>query len=247
MNSSNYKVHESEIGGNGQWDANSSSYQLDPHVDDGGSTLGEATVGTGSSTNYQSGAGFNTTAQPGLTVCVGTSGSSCSDITGSTIDFGDLSTSMATTRTAKFSVKNYTSYGYAVTIIGSAPAHNGNSLNGMGTQSANSTGCSPACASQTGVEQFGLNLRANTSPTTVGADPVPIPSSDFSLSAPATVIPLPYRTANEYRYYAGDIVAAAPASSGETTYTATFVANISDLTPGGRYTGSLDFVVTGTY
>jgi hypothetical protein len=168
-------------------------------------------------------------------------------MTGGSIDFGDLSTSVATTRTAKFSVKNYTSYGYVVQVIGSPPSYAGNPLDGMGTQSANSSSCSPACASQAGVEQFGINLRANTSPVSVGADPVPVPSSDFALSSPSVVIPLPYRTANEYRYFSGDTVASAPSSSGETVYTVSFVTNIASLSLGGRYTGGLSFVVTGTY
>ncbi len=184
---------------------------------------------------------------------MGITGTGCSDFTGSSIDFGLLSTSAATTKTAMFSVKNYTSHGYAVTIVGAPPSYGGNPLNGMGRQIANSTDCGgayPSCSSQAGVEQFGMNMRANTSPVTFGADPVPLPSGSFSVSDPSVVIPLPYRTGGaspEFRYFAGDTIASAPQSSGETTYTVAFLANISTVTPGGKYTGALEFVVTGTY
>jgi hypothetical protein len=237
MNSTDYQVHESEIGGNGQFDANSANYSLDPGTTDGGATLGEAAVGTGSSANYQAGAGFNTTAQPGLTVCVGATGTSCADMTGSSVSLGDLSTTLASTASSKFSVKNYTSHGYVVTIIGNAPSNSGDALTNLPTQTASSAG----------TEQFGINLRANSSPVAVGLDPVPVPSSDFSLSDPAVVVDSNYRTANQYRYNSGDQVAQAPQSSGETLYTISYLANISTTTPGGQYSGGMSIVVTGTY
>lgn len=247
MSSAGYRLNESDVGATGDFSGASGGYRFEPGVDDGGSSLGESAVGDSSSANYQTGGGFNTTAQPGLAMCVGTSGTSCSTLTGSSIDFGDLSTSVASTAIAKFAVKNYTSYGYVVTVIGSPPSNSGHALAGMGTQSANSTGCTPVCASQVGVEQFGMNMRLNGSPVTVGADPVAIPSTVFSLDDPNVIIPTPYRTVDEYRYFSGDTVASAPRSSGETLYTATFIANMSNVTPGGKYTGALEFLATGTY
>lgn len=228
---------EGEIGGNGQFDSTSASYKMNPDGDDGGTSLGETAVGNGSSANYSSGAGFNTTAQPGLTLIV--------DPTPA--DLLALSLGSANTAVGHFSVKNYTSYGYVVTIIGTPPSYGGHALTAMGTQSANSTGCTPGCASSNGTEQFGINLRLNASPVAFGADPVPIPSSAFSLSDPTVVIPLPYRTPDAFRYFSGDTIASAPSSSGETDYTIGMVANMSTLTPGGKYSGNFSIVVTGTY
>lgn len=237
MTSTTYSVNESEVGGNGQFNGASTTYRIAPGGDNGGTSLGETFVGGTASTSYQTGAGFNTTEVPALTFVMTTS----------SLNLGTLSTSVATTGTGTFSVKNYTSYGYAVTVVGSAPTYAGHPLAGMGTQSQNSTGCTPTCASVPGSEQFGINLRANTSPVSVGADPVPIPSSAFSLSDPNVIIPLPYRTANQYRFFTGDTIVSAPASSGETDYTMAFLANISTATPGGKFTGNLQIVVTGTY
>jgi hypothetical protein len=241
--STSYVVIESEIGGSGCANKTapacgaSTSYSLDPSVDDGGSSLGESAVGSSASASYQAGSGFNTTAQPGLTMVVNTS----------SVSLGLLSVGTAKTATASFSVKDYTSWGYAVTIIGSPPSNAGHVLAPMGTQSANSTGCSPTCASNNGVEQFGINMRLNASPAAFGAEPAPIPSAAFSLSNPSVVIPLPYRTADAFRYFSGDTIASAPSSSGETDYTISFMANMSTTTPGGTYGGGLTIVTTGTY
>src|SRR5450756_1360143 len=72
-----YQVIESEIGGNGCANnptgtssgtylcGGSPNYSLNPTVDDGGSSLGETTVGNSGSPNYQTNSGFDTTAQPG--------------------------------------------------------------------------------------------------------------------------------------------------------------------------------------
>jgi hypothetical protein len=81
----------------------------------------------------------------------------------------------------------------------------------------------------------------------VGVDPVPIPSSAFSQYLPAVVLPVGYRTVDAYRYFSGDTIAQAPSSSGETDYTISFMANMSTTTPGGRYTGTLEIVATGTF
>jgi hypothetical protein len=238
--STSYKVIEGEIGGNGQFNSSSTNYNINPKTDDGGSSLGESAVGNSASTNYQTNSGFDTTAQPALSIVVNTT----------SVSLGTLSTGAANTATATFNVRDYTAYGYAVTIIGNAPSNSGHPLAGMGTQSANSTGCVPSCASANGVEQFGINLRLNSSPTTVGADPVPVPSSSFAQSTPSVVLPLPYRTANQYRYFNGDTIASVSSVAnvmGETGYTMSFLANSSPTTPGGTYAGNISIVATGTF
>jgi hypothetical protein len=231
--SNSYRVDESQVGGNGQFDSSSSNYSLNPSVDDGGASLGESAVGNSSSANYNSGAGFNTTAQPSLTLIVNTTN----------VDLGILSTITAMTDTATFSVKNYTSYGYVVQIIGPTPTYSGHPLTALTTDTA----------SATGTEQFGINLRANTSPTTVGADPTQSPSGAFSYGeagdgATGTYgSSRPYTQPNKYRYASGETIASAPKSSGETDYTMSFLSNISNTTPSGHYTGGISIVATGTY
>lgn len=231
-NSTNYRVIESEVGGNGQFLSGSASYNINPNIDDGGSSLGEAAVGNSGSANYQINSGFNTTSQPGLTLIVNTS----------SVDLGVLSTSVASTVTATFDVLNYTSYGYVVSVIGATPVNSGHNLTALTTDTA----------SAATTEQFGINTRANSSPA-IGADPVQLPDATFSFGVSGDGITgtygttRPYTVPNKWRYNSGETIASAPKSSGATRYTVSFLANISSTTPGGKYTGGLSIVATGTY
>jgi hypothetical protein len=239
MNSNNYSVTESEVGGNGQFNSSSANYEINPNTDDGGSSLGESAVGNSSSTNYQSNAGFNTTAQPGLMLSV-TSGAA---------DLGLLSLGSANTATSTFYVRDYTSYGYTVQLVGSPPSSAGHSLTGITTGMC---GQSYGCASVNGTEQFGVNLVANTSPVSVGSIPICQAagfcygvSGDNSTGTYGTN--RPYTVDGRYRYVQGETVASGPKSSGETDYTITFMANQGNATPSGHYSGTIQVVATGTY
>jgi hypothetical protein len=94
--------------------------------------------------------------------------------------------------------------------------------------------------SQVGTEQFGMNLVANTSPSSVGSNPV---YDVFGVGSVAGN----YSTPNQFRYVSGETVATATQSSGKTTYTITYLANVESLTPGGQYHADHTLIVTGTY
>jgi hypothetical protein len=232
--SSSYSMTESQFGGGGNFSSQSAGYSFVPTVDDGGATLGEAAVGGSSSVNYSSGAGFNTTAQPGLSMIVGTSA----------IDFGNVSVGVMANATAVFSVKNYTSYGYVVTVIGAPPIYSGNghALTALATDTAYNASA----------EQFGINLVLNTV-AGVGANPVQVPTSSFSygVAGDGTTgtygTTRPYTTSDKWRFASGETVASAPKTSGETDYTVTFMMNAIQTTPGGKYSGGFDLVATGSY
>lgn len=184
-------------------------------------SVGETAVGDSASTNYQVQSSSQTTSDPTLGF----------SITNGDVSFGTFSASGATTTTSTFSVSNYTSYGYVVQIVGSPPTDtSGHTITPMGT-----TG-----ASQAGTEQFGMNLVANTSPTNFGANP---DHGQFGFgSATAN-----YGTPNVFRYVSGESIASAPRSSGVTTYTISYLVNVTPLTPGGQYAGGQTLVCTGTY
>lgn len=213
--SNNYQIKEDYIGPGGG-SGSSASYKLQD-------SLGAIGIGPAASPNQRTESGATTTDEPTLAFSVNASN----------VNFGALGTSFAKTGTATFNVLNYTSYGYIVQVIGSPPATGGNPLNGM----------TSAAPSAIGTEQFGINLKANTAPSTFGAEPVQQPDSSFGFGQAATG----YNTANNYRYISGDTIASATRSSGETLYTISYLANISKETPGGSYAGSQTLVVTGTY
>lgn len=95
-------------------------------------------------------------------------------------------------------------------------------------------------SSHPGTEQFGINLVANTSPASFGANPN---NGDFGFGSVAEN----YNVANQFRYVSGDTIAKAEKSSGETTYTISYLVNVTGLTPGGSYASNQTLVVTGTY
>ncbi len=216
LSSPSYSIDESYIGPGGAVDSNSASYSSN-------STVGDVGVGNSSSTSYQQDSGFNTTADPRLSVIINTS----------SVGFGSLSTSVAATQTSTFSVLNYTSYGYAVYTVGNPPSNGSHTL----------TGINPRTASNVGTEQFGINLKANTSPTTFGAEAVQNPSSNFSNGFASSG----YDSANLFRYVAGEKIAEATQSSGQTDYTISYIINVATNTPGGQYSGSQSIVVVATY
>lgn len=176
----------------------------------------------GSSTGYQLEAGFNSSETPVLSV----------NVTSASANLGILSQAVAKTATATFNVKDYTSYGYIVQLVGSAPTYRGHELGHMAGN-----------ASTPGTEQFGVNLRANTSPSSFGQDPQQVPSGGFSFGVAAGG----YGTPNIYTYNSGDIIAQSLKTSGETDYTISYVANMSSTTPAGLYTANQSIVVVATY
>lgn len=216
LQSPGYQIEESYIGPGGFLEGTSPSYQ-------GTGTLGDTGVGESSSENYQQQAGFNTTDDPRLSVVVNTTA----------VAFGSLSTAAAVTANSTFSVLNYTSHGYSVYVTGTPPSNGGHTLSGM----------NPAGVSQNGTEQYGINLKANTSPTSFGAEPVQIPSGDFSYGTASAG----YNTANQYRYVNGEKIAESTRTSGQTNYTISYLVNIANTTPSGQYVTAQGLVVVGTY
>lgn len=216
ISSSTYQIQEDFIGGGGNTRSTSNSYISQD-------ALGGAAAGPSAGTAYQAQSGSQTTNDPTLAFSVNTS----------SVNLGSLSTSLTRTGTATFSVLNYTSYGYIVQTVGNPPDNGSHTLTGMAS----------AAASSTGTEQFGINLKANTSPATFGADPAQSPDSTFGFGAAATG----YNTANAFKYVSGNTIAQATKSSGKTTYTISYIVNIANSTPGGSYSGKQTLVVTGTY
>lgn len=213
LQSPDYKFEYTDLGGGGLNPSSSTNYQSVLSTTD-------AAIGASSSTNYQSASGSQTTADPALTFAVDTGTSS----------FGTFSPTSAVTATSTFSVSDYTSYGYSVEIIGNTLSNSGNQITAMSTTDI----------SRPGVNQFGINLVANTSPATFGANPN---HGQFGVGSAAAN----YNTPNEFRYVSGETIATGPKSSGTTTYTISYLVNVNSLMPGGEYTANLALVCIATY
>lgn len=211
--SAHYQLRESLVGGGGLIQSTSPSYQSRE-------AIGDTAVGNTASTNYQTNTGYVTTGDPALSV----------GLNNANATFTDFSPGTAATATASFEVADYTSYGYAVQIVGNPPSNGSHTITAMAT-----TG-----ASQPGSEQFGINLVANTSPIAFGANPN---HGQFGVGSASPN----YGTANQFRYVSGETIATAPKSSGDTIYTISYIVNVTSLTPGGQYSGNQSIICTGTY
>ncbi|HVI69349.1 MAG TPA: hypothetical protein VM581_02725 [Magnetospirillaceae bacterium] len=214
--SPNFQIQEDVVGGGGNTRSTSPGYISQD-------SLGDATLGPAAGTGFGAASGFITPSEATLSFSVDTS----------SVNLGSLSTSLTRTGTATFSVTNYTSYGYVVQTIGNPPNNGSHTLTALSSQTA----------SATNTEQFGINLTANTAPTTFGAAPQQVPDNSFGFGSAATG----YNTANVYKYVSGDTIAGAVKSSGKTTFSISYVANIAPGTERGSYSGNQTLVCTGTY
>jgi hypothetical protein len=173
---------------------------------------------------YRAVAGANTNREPMLEVIV----------PGGTVNLGELATDSTASGSTAFSIKTYLASGYNVSVDGTSlkNAGSGHLLAPMST----------AAAAQPGVEQFGINLRDNSSPD-VGSNPVQIPDNSFSFGTWADG----YGTVNNYKYVAGQTIAQSASSSGQTNYIMSMIANVATTTPAGAYGGRLILNVIPTF
>lgn len=221
--SAHYTLINSEVGGGGIGTSSSPNFQSVLSTADNAVSSGSSDP---SSTNYSVAAGSVTPHTPTLSIAILSSNATFNSA------FSPTTTSTAT---AQFSVEDYTSYGYVVQIVGNTPTNGSHSIPAMSNGSGGPT--TPAV----GYEQFGINLVANTSPS-VGSNP------SYGQFGATTAKPEPnYDTANNFLYSSGDSIASSPKSSGQITYTISYVVDVSDLTPGGQYTSNQSIICTGTY
>lgn len=188
-------------------------------------TAGEIAAGNTAGTAFKAQAGFNTDRNPYIAFSVASSST----------DLGTISSLGTATATGTFAVKTYLASGYVVTLASDPPTNvsSGYILHAPST----------ASTSTVGVEQFGINLVANTSPTSFGAPPVQVPDNTFSFGTVASG----YNSPDHYKYVKGDTIATSAKSSGETDYTISFIYNIDNLTPDGTYIYKGVLVATSTY
>jgi hypothetical protein len=224
--SPSYKAEETFFGSGGELDASSPNYKAQ-------SGVGALGVGFGASaTNYQAYSGFITPNEPFLEMTINTS----------LADLGVLDSTATKTANATFTVRAYTNSGYTVQTVSQPPK----TSSGLTLAAKTSQG-----APIIGTEEFGMNLVANTTPASFGANPSLQPDPSF-----ATGIVAPgYSTANQFKYGVGDIIACTGSSGtcggvngwGQTTYTISYIGNINSITKAGAYSMVHDLVVIPTF
>lgn len=214
--SGGYQVDQTFFGSGGELNSCSGQYCSKQ-------SLGELAVGETNSLNYRAYAGFNTDDKPFIEFVV----------TAANIDLGYLDNTQAKTANATFYVRAWQASGYSIRTEADPPSN----------PSSQITPLASPTASTVGSEQFGINLVANTSPTTFGAVPQQVPDNTFSFGSASTG----YDTTNLYKYNKGDVVAQSPSSTSVTIYTVSYIFNIDQSTKAGQYTFNHILVATGSY
>lgn len=108
----------------------------------------------------------------------------------------------------------------------------------LASGSNNITALTAGGASATGTPQFGINLVSNTTPA-VGANVSGAGTGTASAG---------YNTSNSFKFdVSGGTVAQASIPTNSNTYTASYIANISDITPPGAYSTNITYVATANF
>lgn len=165
---------------------------------------------------------------PILTFCVGiTISGDCSTATGNSIDMGTFSPSATASDTSQMQASTNAGDGYVITVEGTTLSSGSNTIPALNTPDS----------SQTGVSQFGLNLRNNNTPN-VGSDPTG--SGDGSADSP-------YDTVDQFVFNSGDIMASAPGPTDVNTFTVSYITNIAPFQAAGSYSTTLTYIATATF
>ena len=137
------------------------------------------------------------------------------------IDFGELSPNSTAYSSHTFAAFTNAMEGYTIRVYGEPLNSDQYTLTEIGAT---------ADTSQTGTEQFGLNLVANSGPVG-GADP----SGGIGQAAAN------YNTADNYAFTDGAVIAQAVSFSYQTDFTVSVIVNIAEDTPSGIYGTTLTY------
>jgi len=219
--STHYEVYQTFFG-TGSSGSGTNPYTSSPSFESQDS-VGDLGIGNTTSADFGAYAGFNTSDSPYIQMVV----------TGANLNLGVLSTSSTAVANATFYVRTWVAHGYNVVTYGAPPT------NGSYSMAVPAPGTNAVNAPNS--EQFGMNLEANTTPTSFGAPPNEV----FAYSYGAALAP--YSTINHYAYNNGDSICDSTQSTGSTIYTLSYIFNIAAYTYGGQYTFNQTLVATGTY
>jgi len=174
-----------------------------------------------------------------LVFCVGiTITTDCTSIGGgTTVDFGTFSPLSTSIGSSVMQASTNASSGYAITVNGTTMSSGANTIPAMGTQTQNSAGCVVSCSSQTGVSQFGSNVRNNAVPN-IGADVGGTGSATGQGG---------YNNPDAFRFFTGDTVAGAAGSTKANTFTNSYIVNVGGDQAAGQYTATMTYICTATF
>lgn len=219
--SSSYSVPESGFTSGSEIDANSASYNAR-------TSIGDLGIGQSESGSYIGFGGFITPEDEYVELYIPVT----------VINMGVVDPGVPGVGTATFTARTYLNDQYVIISPRNSPTLEG------GSETIDPI--TSATTFNSAVEQFGINLVANTSPVVQGAVPSrqPLDNGTFAFGEAAPG----YNTADNYQYNAGDIIARSVTRGyGQTDYTISYLLNVTPVTPAGQYTMEQDLVITATF
>lgn len=150
----------------------------------------------------------------------------CSNTDGNYVNLGDLSAERTSSGETQLLAATNADFGYTIRSLGSTMTSGNNILPAMQTTT-----------SQTGVSQFGINLRKNTTPV-VGREPDGGGSADAAAG---------YNQPNRFRYGDGDIIAAAATVQDYRRFTVSYVVNVNKNQAPGVYVTTLTYLCLANF
>jgi hypothetical protein len=208
-------------------DAGSDYVRIDTYASNNGT--GPVTDLGGLAFSINNAVNVSATVPPYLLFCAGNSiqAFDCDTSSGNYLDLGGFSSTNTITGTNQLVAATNGQNGYNITVNGTTLESGNNTLAALTAPSS----------AQVGVNQFGINLRANTSPSS-GSNPtgpgVGIPASD-------------YNTPNEFKYNSGDVIASAPNADDYRKYTITYMVNIKQGDPVGVYSSTFTYIALANF
>jgi hypothetical protein len=168
-----------------------------------------------------------------LIFCVGTSGTDCTNLSGTAVNLGIFSPVATNTGSSLMAASTNASSGYQITVSGTTLASGSNTIAAMGVQSTGGA----AAISATASGQFGMNLTSNSSPSVGAVESGP---------GNATV-KTDFGTVNNFRFFSGDSVASSTGPTQSNTYTVSYIVNVAGDQAAGVYTTTLTYICTGFF
>lgn len=146
----------------------------------------------------------------------------CNSVSGNYVDFGNLSSAAAHSATTEMLVATNGASGYTISLSGNTMTSGNNTIAAMAADDV----------SRPGVGQFGINLRANTTPL-IGANP-----SGPGFGSPSADYNIPDR----YKFNSGDIIASNAGPEDTRKYTVSYLVNINGSQPVGIYVTTVTYI-----
>ncbi len=191
--------------------------------------------GTGLSTDF-GGVAFSTNSTfgaeayvpPYLRFCTGVNVSlDCDTSTGVLANMGELASNRTAFATSQFAAFTNDGSGYAVALIGTTMTSGNNVIPAIPVPDT----------SERGISQFGMNLRANTNPSS-GLDPIGVGTGTTQAG---------YNTPDYFKFVNGDTIVISTLPTESNVFTASYIANVSSAQAPGIYSTTITYICTAQF